>query len=181
MSNNASIKKTGIYYNIYLSQMYFIWIKIWLGLFQRYFQDCEDDDILLLTNFTLISEAKLLNIFTLSYDNEIAQITKQTKLIDTIAIRHDITLEPNTHQWGFKRIDFVFCSRIINNFIIRCGITSFDLISYSDDQRKNLDIQIIKFLKNSINSLSMSSRVLSTKNLIHCIYTKTTDKQIIET
>ena len=88
-------------------------------------------------------------------------------MIDPILVRRGCTTEPNTHNCGSDRIDFVLCTRLINDFITKCGITPFDQISQSDHRGIYLNIQVKAFLQDDIVSSALTSRILSSKSPDH--------------
>ena len=70
-------------------------------------------------------------------------------LTDPIFNKHDSHLEPKTYKRGSSRIDYAFCIPHIEKFIIRCGITPFDLFTSSDHRGLYLNINIFSYLKGS--------------------------------
>ena len=66
------------------------------------------------------------------YYSGIDKLIKRTKMIDPILVRHGCVNELNTHKRGSDRIDFVLCTRVINEFITKCDILPFDQIFQSD-------------------------------------------------
>ena len=72
-------------------------------------------------------------------------------------------MEPFTYKNGSKRIDFTFCTQIIDTYITRCGILPFDTISPTPHRGIYLDINILDFLKDKIHLPTPAFRILSTK------------------
>ena len=115
------------------------------------------------------------------YCSGIDKLIKRTKMIDPILVRHGCAAEPNTHKRGSDRIDFVLCTRLINDFITKCGIVPFDQISLSDHRGIYLDIQVKAFLQDDIVSSALTSRILSSKSPDHVSTYKTELQKFIKT
>ena len=64
--------------------------------------------------------------------SDIAALTSHPQILDLIAARHGVDLEPPRHKRGSKRINFVFCTQLIDQYIQRCEIFPFDTLSPSD-------------------------------------------------
>ena len=62
----------------------------------------------------------------------IAKLISHPQILDPLISIHGGDLESYTHKNGSKRIDFTFCTQIIDKYIIRCGILPFDTISPTD-------------------------------------------------
>ena len=82
----------------------------------------------------------------------LSKFTQSTNITDPIFNKHGSHLEPNTHKSGLSRIDYAFCTSHIEKFILRCGITLFDLFISSDNRGLYLDIKILTYLKDSFTS-----------------------------
>ena len=78
----------------------------------------------------------------LIFDIGIVSSCQNTKIIDSITLRHEYRNIPNIHQRGSKRRDFCFCTDKINNFITKYAITSFDFFSSCDHRGICLNIQL---------------------------------------
>ena len=115
------------------------------------------------------------------YYSGIDKLIKCTKMIDPILVRHGFVIEPNTHKRGSDRINFVLCTRLINDFTKKCGITLFDQISQSNYRGIYLDIQVKVFLQDYIVSSALTSRILSTKSPDHVSILKKKLQKFIET
>ena len=78
----------------------------------------------------------------------LSKFTRKKYITDPIFNKHGSHLEPNTHKSGISRIDYAFCTPHIEKFIIRCGITPFDLFTSSDHRGLYLDVHLLSYLKN---------------------------------
>ena len=77
-------------------------------------------------------------------------------MIDPIVVRHGCDTEPITHKRGSERIDFVLCTRIINDLITKCRITPFNQISQSDHRGIYVEILVKAFLQDDIVSSALT-------------------------
>ena len=94
----------------------------------------------------------------------IAKLLQNTNMIDPITLRHGLINIPNTHQSGSDRIDYCFCTDLINNFIKKCAITPYNLFSSADHRDGYLDIQLKIFLRDPFKpTIFPSSWLLTTK------------------
>ena len=76
---------------------------------------------------------------------------------------HSLKYEPHTHKRGSFRIDFVVCTKRINQYITECGILPFDTVSVSDQRPFYLDANIFAFLNDKVNLPTPTSRLLPSK------------------
>ena len=60
-------------------------------------------------------------------------------------------------------MDFAFCTKIINQYIIKYGILPFDIVTVSDHIPFYLDINIFDFLNDKVYLPTPTSRLLSSK------------------
>ena len=90
-------------------------------------------------------------------------------MTDPIFNKHGNHLEPNTHKNGVSRIDYAFCTPHLEKFIIRCGITPFDLFTSSDHRDLYLDVKKLSYLQDSSTTPSNpeSGTVLTKKDMFH--------------
>ena len=84
----------------------------------------------------------------------LSKFTQSTNMTDPIFNKHGNHLEPNTHKNGVSRIDYAFCTPHLEKFIIRCGITPFDLFTSSDHRGLYLDINMFSIFKRFIHFTS---------------------------
>lgn len=86
-------------------------------------------------------------------------------MTDHIFNKHGNCLESNTYKRDSQTIDFCFCTPHVEEFIFRCGITPFDLLTSSDHRGIYLDINILAYLKDSFTNLpTLDSRLLTATN-----------------
>lgn len=82
-------------------------------------------------------------------------------MTDSIFNKDDNSLEPNTYKRVIQRIYICFCTSHIEEYIIHCGITPFDLLTPLDDRDIYLDINILLYTKDSFtNPPHPNSRLL---------------------
>ena len=74
---------------------------------------------------------------------------KQRNIARSPNCRYNIKYEPYTHKRGSKRIDFVFCTKLINPIHQKCGILPFDTVTVSDHRSIYLDINLFDFLNHN--------------------------------
>ena len=84
-------------------------------------------------------------------------------MIDPLLYRHNIKYEPHTYKRGSHRIDFVVCTKIINQYITKCEILPFDTVTVSDHRPFYLDVNIFAFLNDKVYLPTHTSRLLSSK------------------
>ena len=99
----------------------------------------------------------------------IAKLTSHPQILDPLISRHDIGLEPFTYKNGSKRINFAFCTQIIDTYITRCRILPFDTISPTPHRGIYLDINILDFLKDKIHLPTTVFRILSTHQTLSVV------------
>ena len=100
----------------------------------------------------------------------IAKLTSHPQILDSFISRHDVDLEPCTHDNGSKRIDFAFCTQIIDKYITRYGILPYEIVSPTNHRGMYLDINILDFLKDKVNLLTLPDSVSCYKyNMIQCL------------
>ena len=79
------------------------------------------DDLTIFINKLITEHNEVLLLIDanepLTPDSGIAKLLQNTKMLDPITIRHGLQNIPNTHQSGSDRIDYCFCTDLINNFI----------------------------------------------------------------
>ena len=93
-------------------------------------------------------------------------------MIDPITIRHGFRNIPNTHQNGSQRIDYYFCTDLINNFIKLCAITPLNFFLSANHRGRYIDIQLEIFLRDPFKPIILpSSRLLTPKKLNPYAYT----------
>ena len=79
----------------------------------------------------------------------IGKLLSQTQICDPIFKQHRSKNQPNTHIKGSKRIDYIFCTQHISQYISSSGIFSFEFITTTDHRALFIDIIYLnKFLKN---------------------------------
>lgn len=71
----------------------------------------------------------------------------KNKLTDVHAAHHGIDGEPNTHDRGTRRIDYIFATADIFKYIVRSTILPFKDICYTDHRALLIDIDLQKFLR----------------------------------
>ena len=126
------------------------------------------DDCTIFINKLIVEHHEVLLLIDanepLTPDSGIAKLLQNTKMIDPITIRHGLRNIPNTHQSGSDRIDYYFCTNLINNFILKCAITPYNIFSSADHRGGYLDIQLKLFLRDPYKpTIFPSSRLLTTK------------------
>lgn len=128
------------------------------------------EDLMLLTNEikSLTHEVLLLvdvNEAFISSECGLSKFTQSTHMTDPIFNKHGSHLEPNIHKNDVSRIDYVFFTPHLEKFILRCGISTFDLFTSSDHRGLYLDINILVYLKDSSTSPpTLESRLLISTN-----------------
>ena len=102
----------------------------------------------------------------------IVRFYQNTNMIDPITLRNGYINITNTLQRGSQKIDFCFCIELINTFITKCAITSFNFFSSPDHRGIYLDILLKLFLHEIFKPVvTPSSRLLMTKEQTPCEYT----------
>ena len=90
---------------------------------------------------------------TFSYNKCIlAKLVQQTNITDSIFNKYDSSLKSITYKRDSQRIDFCFCTPHIEKYLIRCGITPFDLFTSTDHREIYLNINILLYLKQSFTN-----------------------------
>ena len=79
----------------------------------------------------------------------ISKLLTKTQICDLIFLHHGSENEPNTYAMGFKRIDYIFCTSNISQFIIRSGILLFDSVTTTDHRALYIDIMLKEYLRDS--------------------------------
>ena len=81
---------------------------------------------------------------TFSYNECIvAKFTQQTNITGSIFNKYNSSLKSNTYKCDSQRIEFCFFTPYIEKYVIRCGITPFDLFTSSDHREIYLNIHIL--------------------------------------
>ena len=93
----------------------------------------------------------------------ISKLTSHPAMLDPLLYRHNLKYEPHTHKRGSFRIDFVVCTKIINQYITKCGILPFDTVTVSDHRPFYLDVNMFAFLNDKVYLPTPTSRLLSFK------------------
>jgi len=75
-------------------------------------------------------------------NNRVAKILHLTNLIDVTSQKHGIRKEPNIYFRGSKRISFLFCSEYLSTFIKKCGIVSFNEVTFFDHRGLFIDLYV---------------------------------------
>ena len=70
----------------------------------------------------------------------ISKLFTKTQMCDLICLHHGSETKPNTYARGSKRIDFIFYTSTISQFIIRSGIFPFDSVTTTDHRVLYIDI-----------------------------------------
>ena len=75
----------------------------------------------------------------------ISKLTSHPAMLDPLLYKHNLKYEPHTYKRGSFRIDFVVCTKTINQYITKCGIFPFDTVTVSDHRPYYLDVNIFAF------------------------------------
>ena len=126
------------------------------------------DDLIIFINKLIAEYHEVILLIdtdeSLTPGSGIAKLLQNTNMIDPITLRHGFRNTPNTHQSGSQRIDYCFCTDLINNVIKSCGITPFNFFSLADHRGGYIDIQLKLFLRDPFKSIILpSSQLLTTK------------------
>ena len=73
--------------------------------------------------------------------SSVIALTSHPKILDLSVTRHSVYLETPTYKRDSKRIDSVFCTHLIDQYIERCGIFPFDTLSPSDHRAIYIDLK----------------------------------------
>ena len=96
------------------------------------------------------------NIFSLRF---------KYNLIDPIANNYETENEPNVFILRSKRIDFLFCSKFILQFITAYGITPFGHIVSADHHGTFINIKLAQYIRNQfIDTFTNKSRLLQSNH-----------------
>ena len=79
----------------------------------------------------------------------IRKLLIKTQMCHPIFLQHGSKNEPNTYARGSRRIDFVFCTSNISQYIIQSGILPFDSIATTDHRALYIDIKLKEDLRDS--------------------------------
>ena len=93
-----------------------------------------------------------------------SKLVELTNLVDLLINKFGIDGEPPTRQRDSNRIDFLFCTPSIENFIFRIGILPIHEISPSDHRGYILDVHVQAFLNDIDHLPSSNTRLLSTQS-----------------
>ena len=58
-----------------------------------------------------------VNVKFILGNNGVSKLTSYPSMIDPFIDRHNIKYEPHTYKRGLFRMDFLFCTKIINQYI----------------------------------------------------------------
>ena len=83
------------------------------------------------------------------FNSGISKILTKTQMCDPIFLHHGSENEINTYARGYKRIDFIFYTSTISQFIIRTGIHLFDSVTTTDHRVLYIDIMLKEYLRDS--------------------------------
>ena len=76
----------------------------------------------------------------------ISKFLSQTHMCDPIFLKHESENKPNDYSKGSSRIDYFFGTHTITQFMTRCGISSFDVVTKTDHRILYIDLKLRYFL-----------------------------------
>ena len=86
----------------------------------------------------------------------IGKLLSQTQICDPIFKQHRSKNQPNTHIKGSKRIDYIFCTQHISQYISSSNILPFDFVTTTDHRALFIDIYLNKYtLKTQTKSIKI--------------------------
>jgi hypothetical protein len=111
------------------------------------------------------------------------------QLVDVHTSRHGLEDAPATYKKGPNRIDYMFATTTISNYVKRCGILSFNEICKTDHRALYADFDLSGYLKGvnllqdkglQLNALTISGENRSRSNDNPCLVLKVTSPASIQ-
>jgi hypothetical protein len=105
------------------------------------------------------------NESTRKHNSKLATWVHQNKLIDILLLHHGDNNEPATYKRGSQRIDYIFTTPTIANYITTSGILPFNEIGKGDHRSLFIDVDATRYLQDKPHQcIIQQQRGVSTNN-----------------